>query len=89
MHTNSSNKTHYYEFFVAICCFSYICIFCHHYDLNICSLYNWSKVMFSFLFAILKLSKMTYPQKLFRSDCITLYALYNVYLGKQTKQFLQ
>ena len=40
---------------------------------HICFVYDWSKMLPSSLDALLKLSKMTFPQKLFDYDCKTLY----------------
>ena len=42
-------------------------------------LYIWYKMLFSSCNALLKLSKTTYPQKLFDYDYITLYIVINVY----------
>ena len=46
---------------------------------NICFSYNWPKMLSSSLYAMIKLSKKSSPQKLFDYDCVTLYVLYSVY----------
>ena len=45
----------------------------HNKSPNTFALYIWSKMLSSSLDTLLKVSKTTYPQKLFAYDCVTLY----------------
>ena len=50
----------------------------NHHDKNpniFVFIYIWSKMLSSFLIALLKLSKTSSPQKLFDYDCVKLYYL--------------
>ena len=49
-------------------------------------IYIWSKMLSSYLYTLLKVSKTTYPQILFAFDCVTLYFIYVILLYNFRRQ---
>ena len=79
---NSSTKTQFYDFLVVMCCISFSILFAKSLlrfkifitkiQINLL-LYICSKILSSYGYALWKLSKTTFPQKLFPSDFIKVF----------------